>query len=66
MKCPHCQYEHKEEEWDSKTESWTEATWNSPFYASPVVMEKPETDSSYADRKTLYACPECGKAFIEV
>jgi len=65
MKCPHCQYEHKESQWDSNLGDYTERVGYYPFFESPVKMEQ-KLEYGDTQRKTLYACPECGKAFIEV
>lgn len=54
MECPHCEYKDK---------------WNAPgdegdFYRLPVEVSRERQFQT--ERETLYACPKCGKTFIQV
>lgn len=67
MKCPHCEYEHTQgHHSDEPPYDWIDRVGYEVFFQMVVPMEQPETDRNYAVRKTLYACPECGKAFIDL
>ena len=62
MICPHCEYEHgwnyeREENVIGKKEL---------FYTLPVEMKRTHTYGSVTEREIIYACPSCGKTFIEV
>jgi len=60
MKCPHCEYSdgvdpeqnYKKIDGDSGA-----------FYRLPVKVEREENYRT--EQKTLFACPKCGKTFIE-
>ena len=53
MKCPHCEYFDKEIDGD-----------DGDFYRLPIKMEREE--SYRTEQRCLYACPKCGKTFIDV
>lgn len=55
MKCPHCEYRDRDDEYKRIGDE---------FYELPVQMEQ-QQDYGQHRRAYLYACPECGKAFIE-
>lgn len=62
MICPHCEYEHgcnydldKEIKGDKGT-----------FYELPIEMTKRDAWESETEIRILYACPSCGKTFIDI
>ena len=65
MKCPHCNYEHKEETWDASKGLWTDVVGDESFFSLPVKMEQVDNWRGDITRNTLYACPKCCKTFID-
>ena len=53
--CPHCFYQHR---YDHEEHT----VFNEPFFRHPVDMIQ---EGAGGWTKSLFACPKCGKAFIE-
>lgn len=62
MKCPHCEYEHVKGHYVAGNPDVWKSVGTKSFYKLPTSMEQVTGWNS----KTLYACPECGKAFIDI
>jgi transposase-like protein len=57
MICPYCGYEH----------TYTNTGKKGTFFTLSVPMIQSADGYGYWDvKETLYACPSCGKTFIEV
>lgn len=66
MKCPHCNYAHGFY-WDGD-DPVDICGDEGEFYRLPIGVER-ERRFSYnpePERETLYACPKCGKTFIDI
>lgn len=61
MKCPHCNYQHGYDYEAKKDIRGLEGE----FFSLSVDMRQTMEHINYRER-TLYACPKCGKTFIEV
>lgn len=60
MVCPHCKYENG---WNDELEKQINGE-KGKFYKSILPMQK---KTWYDDeQRTLYACPACGKTFINI
>lgn len=68
IECPHCNYKHGGFLNDSG--DWEDIeTKEGEFWTHPLTMKRNEGSDWYSngDKETpLYACPSCGKTFIEV
>ena len=61
MKCPHCNYQYM-----TYTDDGEQFDYCGDFYVLPIKMERESQDNrTYIERTDLYACPACGKTFIE-
>jgi len=69
MICPHCEYENGGK-MDCDKNEWVEIEGNKgSFWVSKLDMERNEGSDCYSngyEKTKLYACPSCGKTFIEV
>jgi uncharacterized C2H2 Zn-finger protein len=60
MKCPHCEYLNG---WNLETASIEEGD-QGYFFSLPIKMERERERE--VDREAVYACPKCGKLFIDI
>ncbi len=60
MKCPFCKYEHG---WNSKKRKEVKGNIGGFFRLEIELTKRLNYGSDY---RILYACPVCGKAFIDV